>query len=125
MAEYVLTFEPPAPAMSMNDKEGRGMIAAKMAWRDRAYYAWCEMFPARGPAGRAIGPAEVFTSLPFERANRRDPINFARTVKAIVDGITRAGAWPDDTPDFVTQHIPALRVEPRGLVVIRVVERNV
>lgn len=111
MNEIILEFEPPAEPLSMNDKDNRQFGKMKQAWRDTAYYRWIEAHPGVGPSARAAPcPAEVHITLPFVVARRRDPINFARTVKAVVDGLVMAGAWPDDTPDYVTQHLPTLVV---------------
>ena len=111
MSEMVLQFDPPADPLSMNDKDNRENGRAKQVWRNTAYFRWIEAHPGMGPSGRAFPyPAEVRVTLPFPVARRRDPINFARTVKAIVDGLVMAGAWPDDTPEYVTQHIPTLVV---------------
>ena len=125
MNEIVLEFPLPAEPLSMNDKDNRSTGRDKQAWRDTAYYRWVEAHPGQGPAGRAAPcPAEVHVTIPFPVHRRRDPINYARTVKAIVDGLVRAGAWPDDTPDYVTQHIPTL-VEARNLpVLIRISARR-
>jgi hypothetical protein len=125
MGEIVMEFSAPAEPLSMNDKDGREFGRAKQAWRDRAYYAWIEAHPGKGPsARRAPSPAEVFMTIPFTSNRRRDPINFARTVKAVVDGLVMAGAWPDDTPEYVSQNIPRLTIAEFGFpVVIRVVPR--
>lgn len=41
--------------------------------------------------------------LPFRTAGRRDAHNYTGTVvKAVVDGLVRAGIVPDDTPEWVT-----------------------
>lgn len=123
MDEIVLEFPAPAEPLSMNDKDNRGFGRAKQAWRDTAYFRWIEAFPGKGPSERrAPSPAEVFMTIPFATNRERDPINWARTVKACVDGITLAGAWPKDTPEYVTQHIPTL-VLGDFPVVIRVVPR--
>lgn len=123
MTDIVLEFPVPADPISMNDKP---WTQRKLTppWRDTAYMRWCEAFPGVGPSGRAAPlPAEVHVTIPFPIHRRRDPINYARTVKAIVDGLVLAGAWPDDTPDYVTQHIPTL-VEAVSLpVLVRVMPR--
>lgn len=121
--ELTLTFPAPADPLSMNEGDGRAQGRAKQAWRDAAYFRWCEAHPGVGPEGRAFPPAEVFTLLTFPVRRTRDPVNFARTVKAIVDGIRMAGAWPDDTDEYVTQHLPRLSVEASGLCVVRMVAR--
>lgn len=121
--DVVLEFEAPADPISMNDKP---YVQRRLTplWRDAAYMRWCEAFPGCGPSGRlAPNPAEVFVTLPFAIHRTRDSINFSRTVKAIVDGITLAGAWPDDTDEYVTQHTPML-VVGRLPVVVRVTPRR-
>lgn len=121
--EIVLTFPAPAEPVSMNDKDNREYGRARQAWIEAAMYRWIEAHPGVGPAGRrAPCPAEVRVTLPFPASRRRDPINFARTVKHVVDGLVYAGAWPDDTPDYVTQHIPTLVVGDLP-VVVRVTPR--
>jgi hypothetical protein len=123
--EVVLEFPAPADPISMNAKDNREFGRAKQAWRDAAYMHWCEAHPGVGPSGRAAPvPAEVHVTIPFQKRRARDPINYARTVKHIVDGLVLAGAWPDDTPDYVTQHIPTL-VESHHLpVLVRISPRK-
>jgi len=123
VTDIVLEFEPPADPISMNDKP---WTQRKLTppWRDTAYMRWCEAHPGVGPSGRsAPSPAVVHVTLPFPIHRTRDPINFARTVKAIVDGLTLAGAWPDDTIDYVTQEIPTLVVTSSLPVLVRISPR--
>lgn len=108
-SEVVLTFAPPADPISMNEGDSWKVRKSAKEWRNRAYFAWCEAHPGVGPAGRAFPmDATVHVFLPFPTARRRDPINYAKTVKHIVDGLVLAGAWPDDTLDQVEQNIPTL-----------------
>ena len=121
--DIMVEFEPPADPISMNDKPWVQRKATPL-WRDAAYMHWCEAFPGVGPSGRAApAPAEVFVVIPFREHRTRDSINFSRTVKAIVDGMTLAGAWPDDTDEFVTQQTPVLVVDKLANVVVRVCPR--
>ncbi len=39
---------------------------------------------------------------------RRDRTNLSPTYKAVVDGVVDAGVIPDDTPEFVDEHMPEL-----------------
>ncbi|MEJ6549861.1 hypothetical protein PQI66_09925 [Corynebacterium sp. USCH3] len=39
---------------------------------------------------------------------RRDSINPTPTHKALVDGLVDAGVIPDDTPQYVTEHMPVI-----------------
>lgn len=119
-----LVFETPADPISMNQGDSWSVRTASADWRNRAYFAWCEAHPGVGPSGRAFGvPGRVTTVLSFPSHRRRDPINFAKTVKHIVDGLVLAGAWPDDTPEYVDQDIPRLVVNRTGLTIVRVAER--
>lgn len=121
MNDIVLEFDAPDSPISMNEGDSWKVRSRAAAWRDRAYYAWCEAHPGVGPEGRAFPhPAEVHVTIPFAMRRGRDPINYAKTVKHIVDGLVRAGAWPDDTPDYVTQHIPTLVDGSKLPVLVRV-----
>lgn len=124
--DLTLSYPPPAEPLSMNDKDNRSTGRAKQAWRDRAFWALCEAFPGEGPSGRRLPPSDVMMVIPFDTARRRDPINWTRTVKATVDGLVNAGAWPDDTPEHVTQNVPALVDSDAtgGMVLVRIVGRR-
>jgi hypothetical protein len=127
-SDVVMVFPLPADIISMNEAGSFGRRRKEQAWRDAAYFYYCAEFPGIGPKGRALPPSEVHTVLPVTTQRRRDPINFAKTVKHVVDGITMAGAWPDDTPDYVTQHVPSLKLFTNGatpLVVVRITPRSV
>lgn len=43
-----------------------------------------------------LGPAHVAAFIGYPRGGRVDPSNAAPTVKALIDGMTDAGVWPDD-----------------------------
>lgn len=45
---------------------------------------------------RDIGPCHVAAFIGYPRGGRVDPSNAAPTVKALIDGMTDAGVWPDD-----------------------------
>lgn len=126
-SEWVLTFEAPAPLLSMNQKPSRTITEWKMAWRDTAYYRYIEMFPGVGPKGRALPPCAVHILLPCRTKVRRDASNFQATAKPIVDGIQRAGAWPDDTDEYVDQLNPRFYFPAKGMpmmAVVRMVARE-
>jgi len=115
----LLTFPPPAKPLSMNDGDTWTTRRQAREWRNTAHWYWCHAHPGVGPSGRSYPPAEIHTVIPFDTTRRRDPINFARTVKHIVDGLVTAGAWPDDTPNWVVQHIPTLTRSDLVIVHIR------
>jgi len=106
VSEWIIVFDAPAPLLSMNQKKNMENRQFEQAWRDAAYYAYVAAFPGVGPSGRSLPPCIVHTLLPIRADRGRDPSNFQATVKRIVDGIQRAGAWPDDTPDWVDQRNP-------------------
>lgn len=58
---------------------------------------------------RSLPPGIVQVHIPFKAKRRRDPHNYCGTVlKAIIDGLVVAGAWPDDTPEWVGHREPIL-----------------
>lgn len=85
----------------------RVKAAQVKAWRKAA--AWTAAAATTERVGwRALVTVEF--AVPDRR--RRDPSNWGPTCKAIVDGLTDAGWWPDDTPDHVTVAEPILRLDP-------------
>ena len=50
------------------------------------------------PAQPFTGPVEVQVSIGWpSRRQRQDPSNVSHCLKAVIDGMTDAGWWPDDT----------------------------
>lgn len=108
--EWLLSFQAPARVWSINERihwSTRAGLAEK--WRKGTAQA------ARGLSPKP-GRWYVQLSLPFRRnVTRRDPMNFTGTVvKACVDGLTDAGLWVDDTPEYVVVGDPIFRVCPAG-----------
>lgn len=119
-----IEFPLPAPPASMNEPDGRERGRKRQAWHSATFWRTIEAFPAVGPTGRSQPPSDVLVRLPIPAdGRRRDPINYALTVKWIVDALVKAGLWPDDTPEFVSQHVPTL-VEGAEHVVVDVIARN-
>lgn len=59
-------------------------------------------------------PVNVQVVIPFRGHHRRDPHNYTGTVvKAVVDGLVRAGIVPDDHAGWVTVIDPVLIVPDR------------
>jgi Holliday junction resolvase RusA-like endonuclease len=110
-----VTFPPPAPLLSMNDR---------MHWRPKAKLAatWLHTariaaHPARVKARWTPVPVTITVTLPVADRRRRDPHNYYPTVKVIVDAIVRAGIVPDDNSAWVTTTEPILVVGARDVVV--------
>lgn len=94
-------------------------------WKDSTKEAWSQKSRTeRNKIKKLIleKGANVLVVLPFERKSRRDPHNYVGTnVKTIIDALTIKtdrktgkvvwdGAWPDDTPEWVTVLEPELVV---------------
>ena len=101
----VIEFPPPAKCLTMNQRLHRMAEAALVKqWRQAACAAATE-------AGLTIyAPMRVTVHIPVKGNRRRDPLNWASTVKPILDGITDSGAWPDDDSTWVTSTEPVLVV---------------
>lgn len=115
----ILAFAPPARLLSMNDRDHyRKHAELVKAWREATYFYACQSVP--GPRNRRRYAKQVVrVALPVPDKRRRDPHNFFPTIKPIVDGLTDAGLWPDDTPEHVTTPEPVLY---QGTEVVVVVE---
>lgn len=100
-----IRFAPPAPLLNMNQRHhwARDRAEAR-AWRTAA------MIAARNANVRHLPPCYVTVVLPVRDRRRRDPANFTKTVKPIVDGLVDAGVWADDTPEYVTTTEPRLAI---------------
>lgn len=105
-----IEFQQPAPLMSMNDRPHWAARARQVkTWRTAACAA------ADASPHRLLPPALVELHLPVPDSRRRDPMNYAPTMKACVDGLVDAGVWPDDTPEFVRTLEPTLYVVGRNI----------
>lgn len=129
MTTVDLQFRAPTEPLSVNAADGHHWAVRRRRlkpWQDAAWavahnYRVAASRTPRAPLGFAgPKPITVQVVLPFRRARRRDAHNYTGTVvKAVVDGIVRAGLVPDDTPDWVTVLDPILCVirEPQPLTV--------
>ena len=110
----VIEFPMPAPLMSMNDRQHwRPQRIRAKAWRTASHLYSL----GKGP----FGPSLIEVVLPVPDKRRRDPHNYAPTLKHIVDGLVDAGLWPDDTPEFVRTLEPTLAVCPRTRMTVKVI----
>lgn len=115
---YTFEFLAPDVLLNMND---RLHWAVKMRrtrdWRTAAGYA------ALAAIGYTLPPCWVHLTLPVRDQRRRDPMNYAPTLKAVVDGMVDAGLWADDTPEFVTCVEPKLEKRAVRYVTVELVPR--
>jgi hypothetical protein len=99
------------PIISVNRIQGSHWALTrptKDAWRDGIQWL------AQG--GKIAGldivrgkPCALRFVLPFQVGRRRDPSNYVDSVvKWMVDGLVRAGVWPDDNPEYVEVLEPLL-----------------
>ena len=87
---------PPNEWLSANDRPIWQVRARKTgALRRRA--AWV----ARQQRLTVPTPVLVVADIGYPRNGKADPNNASPTVKAILDGLTDAGVWPDDDSDHV------------------------
>lgn len=132
-----LTFLAPAPYLNANDS---GHWAPR-AERVRIWRAHVAHQASRYDPAITSWPVDVFVRLDVPDKRRRDPANYAPTLKVLIDSLgpartytakgklvhnPGAGWWPDDTPEYVHTHEPELRPVGRrtGLTVtITVKER--
>lgn len=63
-------------------------------------------------------PSVVSLFIPVKDRRKRDPHNFCGTVlKAVIDGLVQAGAWPDDTPEYVGHREPVFQHKGRLVII--------
>lgn len=124
----VLRFHAPGPAVSMNElTRGRGRQAhrAMARWRNAVECYLSDDYALEMAARRlAPRPVDVHLTIPFASLRRRDPINYAATVKPVTDACVRAGIVPGDDPEWVTDHVPALVVDPTLTCILRITDRK-
>lgn len=110
-------FAPPAEIESINKtsrqhQRAREETVRAWRWAGKLYF-----IKAVSRGRRAMPPCSVQVTLPVKRRIRRDPSNFLPVVKPIIDGMVDAGAWPDDTAEWVTVMDPILEVGGKDVVV--------
>lgn len=83
----------------------------RLGWRENARRVKDVRLAAKLHANRvpALPRIEVVLTWVVKDRRRRDTINLASLVKALVDGLVDAGIVPDDTPQYVST--PEARIE--------------
>lgn len=97
---------PQTRPMSLNDRDQWWAKAAKTAEYVETTIVMCRQ--ARIPR---LSRAEVLLAYGPRDSRRRDPLNLVQTLKAVEDGVVRAGVLPDDNPDYLTSVLPVV-LEP-------------
>lgn len=124
-----IEFGFPVPDKPWSTNQDRNMSprlrhARIKSWKEAAYLGWVSYCAANNHP-TALNPALIRVVIPFGQQRRRDPHNYCGSVvKAVIDGMVRAGAWGDDTPNFVEHLSPALRVTKDDVRVQIYVKRN-
>jgi crossover junction endodeoxyribonuclease RusA len=108
-----------APTIPLSENEARGQHWAKVAerldpWKTATWVTTRNAITQNAVPWEGSRPHQAITvqvSIPFRTNRRRDAHNYTGTiVKAVVDGLVKAGLVPDDTPEWVTVLDPVLTV---------------
>lgn len=117
MSETIVLILGIAPAKPMSTNEANTMRhwAQKerrlKPWREVAFWESKNQKIPQQVGGRK---AVVKMTIPVRTNHVRDPANYVGTVvKATVDGMVKAGVWPDDSPEWVEVVEPAFVVGGR------------
>ena len=101
MTNSILFTIPDNEWLSANDRYGHwGMKSRKTAaLRERAKYQSLNAL-RKGTLKPAYGRVRVTAGIQY-RAGRADPANAYPTIKALIDGMTDAGVWEDDSAKYL------------------------
>jgi hypothetical protein len=110
---YDLDFDYKRPPLTANQR---------LHWREKADRTSGVRAASRYLARRIpeLGRCEVSLTWYVTDRRRRDADNVVPTFKAMCDGLIDAGIVVDDTPEFMTKHMPAIVPGPRAHMVLRV-----
>lgn len=99
-----VSFGWPRPPLSMNQRLHRMQEAKLTAMVRREAAERFHDFPT-------VGRVEVLMTWVVKDRRRRDAENPVATLKALCDGLVDAGIVPDDTPEYMTKHMPVIRYQ--------------
>lgn len=113
---------PPSPPLSINEERRMAHWGSRLRrldpWKDTTIVLARQERIASQVNNR---PARVQLIIPFRTKTRRDPHNYVGTnVKACIDGLIKAGVWPDDTAEWVQVVDPLLIVGADKHVLIEI-----
>jgi crossover junction endodeoxyribonuclease RusA len=100
---HIVKFPQPCNVINLNDRlHWRARAALTAEWRKASYFGACA-WRAHPSERRLSGLCSITVTFPTKQPNRRrDPHNWMPSTKAIVDGLTDAGLWPDDNAEYVS-----------------------
>lgn len=106
----VIRFQHPDKLLNMNDRMHWSAYSKRVReWRSATFWhAKAAMSAKQPPPGKAFIRVVFGTPQP---TRRRDPHNYFPTVKAIIDGLTDAKLWPDDSAEYVGALEPAFTLD--------------
>lgn len=97
----MIEFAKPAKHMNMNDRMHWGKRnKLTEAWRQASWGAALAARPGAPSRRRLPWPGRTLVEVSIP-CRVHDPHNLAPTMKAIIDGLTDAGLWPDDNSRHV------------------------
>lgn len=94
---------PQTKPMSLNDRD-HWRVKAKITKE----YVDTAIVLARQARVPALERCSVLLAYGPKDVRRRDPLNLVATLKAVEDGVVRAGVVRDDTPDYVESPMPVV-----------------
>jgi hypothetical protein len=120
----LLTFKAPSRPLSENESRRLHWASRKRRlqdWGTLTQVAW-KHADQKDKQTIEDQKVQIRVTLPFPRKARRDPHNYVGTnVKCIIDALVRAGAFEDDTPDYVEVLEPRLSIDPTDEVHIAII----
>lgn len=108
-----LTFPTPSRPLSMNERvhhmERRRRL---LPWKEEVHRV-AQLAKTGEPWQRNKGgPSMLQLYIGMPDGRRRDPSNYMWVQKTIVDQLVKERLWPDDSPQFLTEFVPRLEVNP-------------
>lgn len=74
---------------------------ANRAARTRTLRGYARLETKRQNLARSDRPVRVVAHIGYPTRRKADPANASPTVKALIDGLTDAGVWPDDSSEYL------------------------
>lgn len=91
--------------ITSNSAKGKHWGAVKRLRDDWKHATWAAA--AQSGLSKGYPPAVLDSAFYFPTNRRRDPLNFADTLKPIVDFLIKeCQCWPDDNPRWLIQNAP-------------------